>query len=588
MPDISAALALLKKPLEDVYSLASGAIRDKVASLRAASKVRQLHTKLWKIQKVKTIWNTERPLSLSSFYFPVDIKIVGEDYSTVRRVSSLDDFIYPHCLVFGTAGQGKSILMKYLVGREIRSGDRIPILCELRDVVGSIEDHLSARFAHLLGISEDRKLFEAFAQHGKLSFLLDGFDEIHQDRVPALLVEIDALSFKYESCRILLTSRPEAECRNLALFGAAYINPLNSADLPAFYKRVTKDADFSARLVEAVNNSPSGIKEIISTPLLATLLAISYRTAHKIPEDFSEFYEELFQVLLVRHDGSKMGWRRERSSKLSDRQILQVFEAFCFAVRRKRQIQVSDEEGLALVDEAARDVGVGTKAEDFLSDVQRITCLLLRDGRKYEFVHASVAHYFASRFVRSRSERVAQTFYSRLFEKHWNDWREEIRFLRQIDSHRFKKYFLIDDLKRSLECIDGRDERGLDWLESYLSSHFIIKQVLPGSPASTRYIRTRVGASQSYALRSLEDSLFQVLFLTAITGAPAWVKVFADDDIGPKVSFLDVANARGPLLRGRLERVVGEQRARLTHDLSLAENEVRRGDTVSDFLSLET
>ena len=336
MPDFSAAIALLKKPIEDAYNGASGAIRAKIAGVRAAKKMSALHNRLWQIQKVKTIWNPDRALSLGTIYHPVDVTIAREGFSVVKRVNSSSDLLTSHCIIYGTAGQGKSILMKYLVGKEIRSGDTIPLLCELRNVSNSLEEHLVEKFCLLLDVKQEQSVFDLFASRGKVAFLLDGFDEVDQGNVQSILLQIDSLSFKYPSARIIVTSRPNSECRTLVGFSSANIRPLGQQDLLPFFKKITRDADFSRRLVESIAASPIGIRELVTTPLLATLLAISYRAAHKIPIEFSEFYEELFQVLLVRHDTSKMGWRRKRQSGLTDRQVQQIFEAFCFAVRRKK------------------------------------------------------------------------------------------------------------------------------------------------------------------------------------------------------------------------------------------------------------
>ncbi|WP_416637303.1 NACHT domain-containing protein [Pseudomonas sp. OHS18] len=336
MPDFSAAIALLKKPLDDVYSFTKDEVKAKLAIVRTAAKMKQLHKKLYETQRVKTIWHIDRPSSLSSFFHPVSI--VTHNLSVIGpfRLNSLEVFEGNHNIIFGTVGQGKSILLRYLLGREIKSGVRIPVFLELRNLGDKkIADALTEKFSSVLGIASDYDVFSSFADRGKVSFLLDGFDEVDPFNVARTLTEIEELSYKYQDCKIVLTSRPDSECRHLTSFYSNKIQPLDIDSLQAFYKKITRDPEFSARLHAAIKTSPTKIRELVTTPLLATLLAISYRNVQKIPLDFAEFYDDLFQILLVRHDVSKLGWRRSRKSKLDDRQVQQVFEAFCFATRRK-------------------------------------------------------------------------------------------------------------------------------------------------------------------------------------------------------------------------------------------------------------
>lgn len=589
MPDFTAAIALLKKPIEDVYSISSDSLKKKIAVFRASSKVKSLHGRLWQIQKVKTIWNTDRPLSLTNLYHPVDVNIIGEDYNVIRRVDSVNDLIHTRCVIYGTAGQGKSILMKYLVGREIRSGERIPLLCELRDVGPSnLDSFLSKKLSVLIGINQDDEIFHAFANSGKISLLLDGFDEVDQDAVQSLLQQIDILAFKYPNTKIIVTSRPQSDCRNLTSFYSANIKPLSESDLLPFYKKITKDTDFSKRIISAIENSPSGIRSLITTPLLATLLAISYRAAHKIPIEFSEFYEELFQVLLVRHDAAKMGWRRKRNSGLTDRQIQQVFEAFCFAVRRKKAVSVELDEALDLIDRSISDASYTVDAQVYLDDVRRITCLVLQEGRKIEFVHASVAHYFASRFVKSRTEIIGKRFYEQLLNRHWSSWIEEIRFLRQIDTHRFSKYFQIPDLELTIRYFEGDGRKARDLARTYISSFKVIKRSAAAAIGGYTYtVALGGGGFHSYSALALRNEIFSLLFPTAHSGAKPWTHSFAINPDANERTYLEIAEDRGESVVRLLEDQVALFLARAKNDLSLTSAMVERGELITDFVTLD-
>lgn len=74
---------------------------------------------------------------------------------------------------------------------------------------------------------------------------------------------------------------------------------------------------------------------------MLTLLVLVYKSESKIPEQLSEFYENLFSLLLSRHDKCKPGYTRERLTRLNERKLQQVFEAFCFVTRKKELTTIS-------------------------------------------------------------------------------------------------------------------------------------------------------------------------------------------------------------------------------------------------------
>lgn len=554
MPDFSVAISLLKKPIEDIYSSAKDEVKAKIAILKTAAKMKQLHKKLYETQRVKTIWHTERPSSLSSFFYPVSIVTDNSVIIGPFRLNGLDAFENNHNIIFGTVGQGKSILLRYLLGKEIKSGSRIPIFIELRNIGnGSILEALNEKFASVLGIPVDKDVFSAFSESGKVSFLLDGFDEVDPANVSRLLLELEELSYRYQACKIVLTSRPDSECRNLTNFYSNNIQPLESDGLLGFYKKITKDAEFSVRLNSAIKGSPTKIRELVTTPLLATLLAISYRSAQKIPLDFAEFYDELFQILLTRHDASKLGWRRSRKSKLDDRQIQKIFEAFCFATRRKQITSIDREAAFNIAQESIVETSIDSDPQHFLDDVKKITCLLIDEGKKSHFVHASVQEFFAARYIKTRADVIAHRFYEQILAGKWETWSEELSFLRQIDSHRSLKYFYIPDVDATLlNLMDGKVEPDDDVVSKYLESMRISKRIQDREGKKhVAYYVVKQQANNSYYLSILNSRIFPSMFSRSPSANNAlnWSVGFENDPDCVLRTYLQIATDRGETFR---------------------------------------
>lgn len=549
MPDFSGAISMLKKPFDDLYSLAAGEVKEEISRLRAQSRLKKLHSRLWQSQRVKTIWHTSRPLSLSSFYHPVSVLRSTENGSTELKLDDLDDLPDLHNIFFGTVGQGKSILLRYLLGKEIKSGARIPLLIELRHVkAGELLGYLKSEFSTLLDVSGDLKVFEFFAGNGKVTFLLDGFDEIDSDAVEPIMRELDLLSAKYPSCRIALTSRPDSECKHLTSFYAVSVCPIKPDDLQSFYRRLTRDVEFSNNLLTAISNSPTEIRGLLTTPLLATLLAISYQAAQKIPLDFAEFYDDLFEILLTRHDGSKKGWRRSRKTKLNDREMQQAFEAFCFGTRKRKLASFDKEMAYNVAKEGIDRLKLPADPEGFLSDISKITCLVVPDGKKSTFVHASVQEFFSARFVRGRSEPVAKTFYTKLLsEKAWKLWRQELLFLFQIDLYRSCKYFTIPDLQRTIlyltKHVNVVTDAGID---RYLSEMSVKKRAsnVEGKPGNSFHLHRR-RMEETYHLDILDGRIFSMLFVERKAGWESWSNGFLINAGESERTYYQIATDRG-------------------------------------------
>lgn len=545
MPDFTIPIALLRKPIEYVFDAASGAVKTKLKKLKADGKAESLHSKLWQIQRIKTIWNPDRPLALSTIFFPVQISYEIEGTHITRRVESLNDLHHRNCLVQGTAGQGKSILLKYLVGKEIRSGERVPLLYELRNYYGGdLSEVLAGKFCEFLGIPCDKEIWEAFCEKLAVSVLLDGLDEVDPQHSPELLQGIERLSQRFLGLRIVLSTRPESGGEFLSQFSAVRIEPLSREALPEFLKRITKDEAFTKKLTSALRSSPVGVQHIVKTPLAATLLAIIYRAAGRIPAEFTEFFEELFHVLVARHDASKLGWRRLRSSGLSDRQLQYAFEAYCFQVRRRKTFSCTLEEAENFAAEGLQHAEIQASADNVLKDVRKVTCLIVQEGRRMEFVHTSVANYFAAKYVKLLAHDAAYKFYTHLLGKNWQQWLAELEFLKDIDQVRFTEAFLLPDIDSALGRLDAKDGIKLT-ADTILSNGVLIRRQDPAG--EFKFYAEHNYSSPSYSERSFSSLLFKKLFEENYESVPQWarceaVKAMKDDD---RITWLHVAKSRG-------------------------------------------
>lgn len=545
MPDVSVALSLLKKPIEAVYDLAAGQAKEYVAHLRTAAAVKELYGKLSATQKVKTIWNVDRPIALSSFYYPARI----ETKHGSQQLSSLDELPSNHVVLLGIVGQGKSILLRYLLGKEIRSGKRVPVLVELRRVPPQkdLESYVLSSFGDLMGGVGNNILFSLFAANGRLCLLLDGFDEVDHSRVHEFATSIDILANKYPSLRIIVTSRPNSGIENSPLFDVIPIAPLSQEDLPGFFAKVlNKDKDLAQRITDATAMS-SAVAKMASTPLLATLLTIVYRAHQKIPTDFPEFYDEVFQILLVRHDRSKNGYERKRRTELSDRDLQLVFEAFCFKTRAEGKPELSEIRALELARQSASAQQLACAPDSFLHDIKKITCLLQEEAGRIEFLHQSVQEFFAARYIASRPEDVARLFYElAVSEEHWQQWDQVVKFLSELDKYRASKYFFIPVLSEALNRLGSLTGAiSTQHLRKLVASKIGVRQSLiptsPAEPIRAKYFIHQIAQQPIYRIERVHKLIYQRFFNADSPIASRWQSLFDKETPGQFISYEEIA-----------------------------------------------
>ena len=487
----------------------------------------------------------------------------------------------------GTAGQGKSILLRWLLGKEIRSGNRIPLFVELRKIRSdSLLDHIVSSFCDLLDIGKSSDLFDFFAKAGKVSILLDGYDEIDPDQVQQVTASIEDLAAKYPNSRILVTSRPQSGIENSSYFDVIPIAKLGEHDFEPFFEKIlSKDKVLAKRLCTAISNSNFAIGALVSTPLLATLLTIVYRAHQKIPADFAEFYDELFQILLVRHDRSKPGYERKRKTNLSDREMQQVFEAFCFKTKSRRLAGITKQQALEIAAECIKSVGCVCNETHFIADIKAVTCLLSEEGGQLDFLHQSVQEFFAARYVLTRPDIVAQKFYAAAIDGKWINWQQELMFLLRIDSYRSGRDFFIPSYQKILKDIRFEQPDFESTALAVIAEHIGVRQkitVLQDISQKKYFVYDNVSI-RYYGSVGFAEKIFEAMFARAVK-IPWQTNCFDGKTDGQKVSYLEIAKRCN--VESDLRAAILSASNEIVAIISNHEQEIRDQNLTADFMDI--
>jgi hypothetical protein len=465
-PLASAATSLIGRLTADLVKSASAAVAKEIEIFNTPSKIRSMSRKLASKEMVKTINNPDKPAKISSFFVMPSFQ---DTESKTFEATTVDDFgDGEHPLIEGIAGQGKSIFMRQLCIQELKLGRRLPILIELRKIKHDKNiSHFAIEYLRAVGFCSCDEVLRYILETGFAVLLLDGYDEVQEDCRPDLIHEINMLSASFEQLRIVMTSRPDTSIKGVSCLRTITMQRLDKTQRNAIINKIC-DRSIAIKLIDKIAKN-SNLREIVDTPLFATLLCIVYRAENRLPETVHEFYDMVFQTLLYRHDQQKEGYERPRKSGLGNHQFSVVFEHFCMRTALVQRLSLSQEEATEIIANALVKEGLEVSlADKYFSDITKITCLLVKDGIEYQFLHKSIQEYFSARYIRRLPEEKAQEFFRKILESptRIKRFRRQLYFLYEIDSYRAFKYFALPSLDLAFS---SDKEFGVDLRKAYCS-----------------------------------------------------------------------------------------------------------------------
>ncbi len=376
----------------------------------------------------KTLLHRVQPKKLKDFYQPLFIRPCGKRTvveKTTRIPTHSINSLFEHnqfLTIIGSAGSGKSTIIKYLFLNSIDTKFKIPIKVELRylnDYDGSITDFIKDKIFKLNKLATHDKIIERLMISGDFVFFLDGYDEIASIRKERITKEIDDLVKLYNKNFYLLTSRPYTDIDLLPLFHNFEVCQLSDDDINQFIKKQipSEEIELCNKIIEAVNSKENvSYKSFVSNPLLLSMFILTFQSYSTIPQKRSEFYSQVFDALFSVHDSmSKLAFVREKQSGLAKEQIIDVLKLFSFLSYFDERFIFSSiylEEKLRFIKEKKRNLVFDTTK--LINDLQIAIGVLNKEGTDYTFPHRSLQEYFAAIYISSLDNQNKQIIYNKI------------------------------------------------------------------------------------------------------------------------------------------------------------------------------
>lgn len=164
--------------------------------------------------------------------------------------------------------------------------------------------------------------------------------------VANVIKDLESISQQYPQTQIVVTSRPDNAIQSSNFFKVLTIRPYEDDERIGLIRKLVNDDDSFGNLVKALKESPLKVDELLTTPLMVTLFVMTYRAKLIIPDSLSKFYEELFSVLIYKHDRTKPGYQREFKSSLNESELQEWFEILCFISKNENKLVFNSRQDL--------------------------------------------------------------------------------------------------------------------------------------------------------------------------------------------------------------------------------------------------
>lgn len=335
-------------------------------------------------------------------------------------------------LVLGKPGAGKTTYLKYLSLR-MASQDknskiekrRLPVFLTLHTFAKSglsLQDYMIKQF-DLCGFEQAGPFLERMLTNGDCLILLDGLDEVSREiHLDNVIQEITDFTRKYRESRFVVSCRIATYNHWFPKFKEIEIADFNEAQIEDFtQKYFQKEQETGAACWQKLKGNKR-LLEIASSPLLLTLLCITYDERQDFPPNRALLYGQAMNALLNKWDAERRIKRDKLYRDLDEARLKQLLSRLAWGHFENNTYFFSEEElekGISqfLVDLLGEEAH--HKGKEVLRDIEEHYGLIVRRSRyAFSFSHLTFLEYFTARHI---VDKALNGSIDELIENHFGD-----------------------------------------------------------------------------------------------------------------------------------------------------------------------
>lgn len=369
-----------------------------------------LFTSYNKCRLFKSILCPQEPLVLLDHYVNVNLTC---GTNVIQDQFLVDDIQrYRNVVVTGLAGSGKSMLMKYLTISHFENPRGVvPLFVELRQLNSLTNQDLltfirSSCTSKSHNVTSDQ--FALSLRAGGLMLILDGFDELQYEIRDNIQRQILDFGKDFPNTTVVISSRPDDRFHSWPSFYVFKVNELSEDQVQALIGNLQYDTGVKKRFLKEVKSTLyKSHKSFLSSPLLASIMLLTYEEFAEIPQKMHAFYGQAFDTLFQKHDAQKEQYQRRTRTQLTREAFKDCFAVFCAMSYLEEHYSFSEEQlnttarnSIKYLVETGENFPHTVTEDQLVSDLFESVCMLQKDGLEVTFVHRSFQEYFTSLFVR--------------------------------------------------------------------------------------------------------------------------------------------------------------------------------------------
>jgi hypothetical protein len=369
-----------------------------------------------------------------------------------------------HCAVFGEAGAGKSTTLHQYASFASKN-DRInelTLFLPLTRILGerlvplnenglSSLQKLEYSLATYLGVGKPFSVDEIIIfikEKKRVTFIFDGVDEVVK-RAPWIIEAIEQIAAAYPNGQIILSSRMSGSYVDQIRYLGLTLLPFTDEQVSHFISGWFIDNQEKASAVKSHLDATIELREIVRSPLLATILCVLAEHEVPLPNGELNMYSERLKLLFGHYDIHKKTKRIDSHYTLLDKVARKL--AFYMHGESLRSMSPADLESIAVrIFESQGDVGEVQvrKAVQELIDPCNVLVPMTADG-DFGFGHLRYQEYLsATELCSNRGIDLAA-----ILTSPW--WRSVLVLFAKLTDN--ITYVIQDVLEKGLNVTKSRD-----------------------------------------------------------------------------------------------------------------------------------
>jgi predicted NACHT family NTPase len=470
-------LPLIKGPVDKLFTSIGDELKqilsNRLIEYQSDSYKRNLYS--------KTFLNRSEAKHIDEFYEPLFIEEQKDKTSRLKekkeRISTANVVnlfkLSKKLVIVGSAGSGKTTLTKHLFVQCIRKSYKFPIKIELRYINDYSKENLYDYIVeevftfHKLSISRDN--VNNLISKDSFVFFFDGFDELSASLRLRVARQIEEFTQRFPDNIYVVTSRPHTEAEFLPLFKNYKVSNLQKNEISNFIKKQLpkEEIDLAEKIIKTINKPESVMyAEYLKVPLLLAMFILTFQSYPDIPQERSDFYQQVFETLFLTHDStSKLAYTRKRKTNLNKKQFEELLKTFAFLsfFENKPSFNIKYfNETLDLIKE--RNPTLIFENNDLIDDLIIAISIITKEGYSYSFPHRSLQEFFAANYIKKLNSTAKLKVYSRLMNNIFKDALEVSNnsnfflLLNELDKHSLISYLTLPLTIESIKQVENNSD----------------------------------------------------------------------------------------------------------------------------------